>query len=482
MSQSYERDPMRWRVLSVLLVSVFMSLVSVGIVNVALPSMQAGLEATQSQLQWVLSGYALTFGIVLVAAGRAGDVYGRGALFIAGVTVFTASSIMAGLSPSAYWLDVARFIQGIGSGLLNPQALGMIQQYFSGNERGKAFGAYGTAVGVAVATGPLVGGFLIKVVGEDDGWRWTLLVNVPIGVLAIILALLWFPRPLLKRRRQKLSYTGTTVLRRRPDLDPVGAVLLAGAVFAVLFPFVETRTGGLTWLLVPFGLMLAATWVWWERRYRARGREPMVDLNIFRTRSFTNGTTLISLYFLGATSIWVLVALYMQEGLGHSALASGAVGLPNAVMSAITANVGSRLVVRAGRIVVVAGMITVLISLALSILVIQLHHQVGVSEWWLLATLGLLGAGQGSVISPNQALTLADVPVKYGGSSGGIMQTGQRVGTSVGIAVVTAITFAVLNTSDWTSATTVGFMTIAVAIAIALAVALADMRMRRPTG
>lgn len=482
MTETEPADPTRWRVLAVLLVAVFMSLMSVGILNVALPSITTGLHASQAQLQWVLSGYALTFGIILVAAGRAGDVYGRGVLFIAGVTIFTGSSIWAGLSPSPYWLDVARFVQGIGSGLINPQALGMIQHYFRGEERGKAFGAYGTSVGVAVATGPLVGGLLINLVGVEDGWRWTFFVNVPIGLLAIILAVIWFPRPLVNRPRSAQS--GTSRGRHKPDLDPIGAVLLGLSVFAVLFPFVETDTigFGLTWLLLPAGLALCWLWVRWERNYASRGREPMVELDIFRTRSFSRGTTLISLYFLGGTSVWVLVALYMQKGLEHSALEAGAVGVPNAVLSAVTANVGSRMVVRAGRIVVVVGMITVLTSLGLSILVLQLHQSIGLSEWWLLATLGLLGAGQGAVISPNQTLTLADVPVHYAGSSGGIMQTGQRVGTSIGIALVTAVVFATLSTSDWTTATTAGLATIAVAIAVALGVALQDMRVRTAPG
>src|SRR5699024_2205672 len=137
-----------------------MSLVSVSIVNVALPSIQQGLNASDSDVQWVLAGYALTFGVFLVAAGRAGDLLGRGGFFILGVAVFTVSSIVAGMAPNADALNAARFVQGVGSGVLNPQGIGMIQQYFRGAERGKAFGYFGSVVGVAVGIGPVLGGLL----------------------------------------------------------------------------------------------------------------------------------------------------------------------------------------------------------------------------------------------------------------------------------------------------------------------------------
>ncbi|WP_026534953.1 MFS transporter [Arthrobacter sp. H14] len=467
--EAYAPDPARWRVLSVLLVTIFMSLVGVSIVNVALPSIQQGLGATQSDIQWVLSGYALTFGVVLVAAGRAGDILGRGPLFIAGVSVFTLSSIAAGLAPDPLSLNIARFVQGVGSGLLNPQAVGMIQQYFRGAERGRAFGYFGTVVGLSVAVGPLLGGLLIELGGVENGWRWTFLVNVPVGILAIVLALRWFPRPLRAGRMGS----------RRRDLDPIGALLLGLAVLTVLLPFVETDSSAWIWALLPASGLLVLLWALWERRYKARGRSPMVDLAIFRTASFSNGALLVSLYFTGMTSIFVLIALYFQEGLGHSALESGAVGVPSAILGAIAANWGGKVVMRFGRKLVIGGMFCALAGLALSILVIQLAAAGMISEWWLLASLGLVGVGQGAVITPNQTLTLADVPLEYAGSSGGIMQTGQRIGTSVGIAMITAVAFAVLGMSNWPQAITAGFIVIGAVILLALVVAFHDLHRRQ---
>src|SRR5690554_5629254 len=212
-------DPIRWRILVVILMAIIMSLISVSVVNVALASIQDGLNASQSDIQWVLSGYALTFGVVLVSAGRAGDLMGRGGIFILGVVIFTLASVAAGLALDADWVNGARFVQGVGSGFMNPQALGMIQQYFKGSERGRAFGFFGTTVGVSVAIGPVIGGLLIQLGGLEIGWRLTFLINVPVGLLTIVLALLWFPRPLIHKPKLQ-EHKGLS------SLDPIGALLL----------------------------------------------------------------------------------------------------------------------------------------------------------------------------------------------------------------------------------------------------------------
>lgn len=466
-----------------------MSLIGVSIVNVALPSIHVALDASQSDMQWVLSGYALTFGVVLVAAGRAGDLMGRGGLFLIGVAIFTLSSVAAGFSPDAAWLNGARFVQGIGSGLLNPQGLGMIQQYFRGAERGRAFGYFGTVVGFSVAIGPVLGGLLIELGGLELGWRLTFLVNVPIGIAVLILGLKWFPRPLIRRPAPALPAAPRGGRgRRRPagrcpggwrSLDPVGSILLGLAVLCVLYPFMESRAAPLTWLLLPLGAVLTAAWVRWERRAARLGHSPMVDLRIFATSSFSNGVLIMALYFLGMTSVWVLVALYVQEGLGMSALESGMFGIPAALLSSWAADWAGRRVMRYGRKIVIGGLLLALAGLGLSMAVILLQARGLASPWWLLVTLSFIGLAQGSVISPNQALTLMDVPLDYAGSSGAIMQTGQRIGTSVGIAMITAAVFWTLEAASWPTAAIAGFGVIALVVLAALAVAFKDLRDRR---
>lgn len=459
-------DPVRWRILFVLLVAIFMSLIGVSIVNVALPTIRESLGATQSDLQWVLSGYALTFGVILVAAGRAGDIMGRGGLFLIGVGIFTAASVAAGLAPDADWLNAARFVQGIGSGVLNPQGIGKIQNYFRGDARGRAFGYFGTTVGLSVAIGPVLGGFLIQVGGPDLGWRLTFLVNVPIGIITIILGLMWFPRPLIRR----LPRTGSGLR----SLDPVGAVLLALAVLAILFPFVEARGNPSLWLLLPLGVVLVWLWVKWEQYYVRRGLSPMVNLKIFATPSYRNGISIMTLYFMGMTSVWVLIAIYVQEDDGKTALEAGFFGVPAALLSAYAAHWSGNRVRQFGRKLVIGGLFLALAGLVLSILVIVLHEAGHISVWWLMASLSFVGMAQGAVISPNQTLTLAEVPLDYAGSSGAIMQTGQRIGTAVGIAVITAATFSALAVSSWSTAITVGFGLISLVIILALFVSIKD--------
>lgn len=471
-------DPKRWKILAVLLVAMFMSLLAVSIVNVVLPSIQQGLGASESDLQWVLSGYALTFGIVLVAAGRSGDLLGRGPLFIIGVAIFTLSSVAAGLAPTPLSLNIARFVQGLGSGLLNPQVVGMIQQYFRGAERGRAYGALGTVVGVSVAVGPVLGGVIIQFVGVAEGWRWTFLVNIPFGIVAIILALRWFPKPLFLKAAPAQAAGGVPVKTTR-DLDPVGAVLLGAAVLALLFPFVERSLGWQMWGLLPVGVLLLATWVWWEKRYLARGRSPMVDIFLFKTNSFSVGTLIAGLYFLGITGVWVLIAIYVQNGLNESALAAGMVGLPAAIMGAYCSHWSGQRVMDTGRKIIIIGLISALFGLILTVVAIQLIAVAGISFWWLAVTLTFIGAAQGLVITPNQTLTLADVPLEYSGSAGGILQTAQRIGTAMGLAIITGVVFSVLETNTWRSAITVGLLVIVVIAVATLVVALLELRDRK---
>jgi len=466
-------DPRRWRILFVLLTAIFLTLMSVSVVNVALASIQKGLNASHADIQWVLSGYALTFGVVLVSAGRAGDLMGRGGFFILGAALFTLASIAAGLAPDANWLNAARFVQGVGSGFLNPQGIGMIQQYFSGAERGRAFGLFGTSVGLSVAIGPIMGGFLIELGGADIGWRLTFLINVPIGLLTIFLAFKWFPRPLIHPPKVKQRRGGLS------SLDPIGALLLALAVLALLFPFVESQISIYVWALLPISFVLMFLWVRWERFYTKQGFSPMVNLDIFGVASFRNGILIMALYFLGMTSIWVLIPMFVQLGVGFSAFQAGMIGIPSALFSAYASDWAGKRVHRYGRSVVIGGLLFALFGVGSSIGVILLHQYYGLNIWWLLLTLGFFGIGQGATISPNQALTLAEVPLDYAGSSGAVMQTGQRIGTSVGIAIITAIVFMLEPISSWFTAVVAGFATIFVIILLSLLVAIKDLRDRR---
>ncbi|MBM0258745.1 MFS transporter [Micromonospora sp. 4G55] len=397
-------DRRRWQALGVGLVAAFMTLLDVSIVNVAVPSMDRALHASPSDLQWVLSGYALTFGLILVPAGRFGDARGRRTAFVVGVALFTLTSALAGLATSPAWLVTARLLQGAAAGVVNPQVTGLIQQLFPGAERGRAFGLLGATIGISTAVGPLLGGLLIQLGGEEHGWRWVFFVNVPVGILAVVLG--W-----------RLLPTRPTGQPDRHRLDPVGVLLLGVGVLLLLLPLVQREQwqSPWKWALVPAGLAVLVGFGLWERRY-ARHRTPLFDLRLFRLRSYTLGALIALVYFGGFTAIFFIFTLYLQNGLGYSALIAGLAITPFALGSALASTLGGRIVNRFGRPLVGIGLVVVVIGLGTVVIVLRGSPQHSVP---LLTAVPLLVAGLGSglVITPNQTLTLSQVPVPQAGSA-----------------------------------------------------------------
>ncbi len=452
-------DRQRWPALALGLVAAFMTLLDVSIVNVAVPSIQQALDAGPNALQWVLSGYALTFGLVLVPAGRYGDARGRRNIFAFGLALFTLASVAAGRARSPVWLIGARLAQGAAAGLINPQVTGLIQQLFRPAERGRPFGMLGATVGISTAVGPLLGGLLIQLVGPHEGWRWVFYVNVPVGIAAIVFALRLLP-----------DHGG----RGGGSLDPVGVTLLGLGVVLILLPLVERAQwhGWQKWLLVPAGLAVLAGFTGWEYRYRRRG-QPVFDLALFRLRSYTLGAVIALSYFAGFTAIFFVLTLYLQNGLRYSALVAGLAVTPFALGAALSSALGGRIVNRYGRPLVATGLS--LVGVGLGAIVVILHFIPGRgAPLAMAAPLAVAGLGSGLVITPNQTLTLTEVPVPQAGSAAGMLQTGQRVGSALGIAVVGAIFFSTLNRPDSGFASafrealliTIGFVLIALAFAL----------------
>ena len=435
-----------------------MALVAVSIVNVALPSVEAGLGASSTDMQWVLSGYTLTFAIVLVAAGRAGDLYGRERLFIAGTVLFGLASLVAALSPSILVLNISRAVMGVGAGLMNPQSTGIIQQYYRGADRARAFAMMGAIVGFAVAIGPVFGGAIIGWFPEGEGWRWTMGINVPLSLISVILAVMWLPK--------------TPRSDGKHDLDPIGALLLGAAVLLFMLPFMMASDNINTWWFAPAGIIVGIVWFAWEQHYRYSGRSPMVNMALFRNPGFTLGTAMITVFFAGTTTVWVLIAQFVQYGAGESALMAGLIGLPSSFISIYTSYIGGRLVMKHGRWLVVTGLGISIVGLILTVW--SAFAIVDGAPIWILSIAVLpLGFGAGWITSPNQTLTLRDVPSNYGGTAGGIMQTGQRIGTAVGTAAVTGLYFTHLS-SGYDVAFLWGYVLIGIFMTIALIIAVVD--------
>ncbi|MET0191212.1 MAG: MFS transporter [Pseudonocardia sediminis] len=465
-----EPDPRRWKALWVTLVAGFMSLLDVSIVAVALPSMQRGLDTTPGGVQWVVSGYALTFGLALVPAGRLGDAFGRRRMFLIALALFVLFSVAAGAAPSIEWLAAARLAQGLAAGMLAPQNSGLIQNLFSGDERGRAFGLFGATVGISTAVGPIVGGVILALFGEAEGWRWIFFVNLPIGIVALVLAARLIP-----------PVPGAGEGHR--GIDWVGVGLLGGAVLAVLLPLVQAESGGLgrLWWLFGVGAVLGGAFVLWERRVLRRETEPLLDVRLVTaTPGYAWGAALGAVYFVGFSGVWIVLAQFFQSGLGYTPLQSGLTVAPFALGSAFSAAWGGRLVQRHGRRLTVFGLVVVIAGFGTAALLLGTLDP-SVVGWAIAPAMLVGGIGGGFVISPNLTMTLREVPVRMAGSAGGALQTGQRIGATIGTAALPGVFYAVLASGggDYQAAISLTLVATLVVLLLVLVIALADLRAGR---
>ena len=427
-------DRVRWEAFAVCAAVAALTILDLSKINVGLPTIEHSLGGGPTELQLIVAGYALAFGLALVPAGRLGDIHSRKAMFVIGLTSFVLASLVCAIAPNIQALVAGRILQGVAAGIQMPQVLGLIQQLFHGRERGRAFGLFGAIIGLSTAFGPALGGLLIAVGGEADGWRLLFWMNIPLGLLALVFALRLLPT------RQQHE-------RKHTELDLVGILLLGVAIFSLMLPFVLT-TGGPDddparwfWLI---GLVAAgAAFVFWERNFLARGKSPVIQFALFRVDSYRNGILIATAYFAAIPAIFLLTTLYLQQGLGLAAVFAGMVSIPFALVSAYTSWIGGRLVERMGRRLVVLGLALVLLGFSLS-LPIAAYAPTGWVPWLLAAAMVLAGAGGGLVISPNQTLTLEDVPVAQGGVAGSVAQVGQRAGTAIGVAGASSTYFATI--------------------------------------
>jgi MFS family permease len=412
------------------------------------------MGASAAEVQWVVSGYALMFGLALIPAGRVGDALGRRRMFVVASAAFVACSAVAGAAPNPPTLIAARLAQGLAVGVLAPQNSALIVQLFPDDERGRAFGAFGAVTGLSMALGPVVGGLILALASGADGWRWVFYVNVPMGAVVLLLALWFVPR----------GGRG-----RRGYVDVTGAVLLGGAVLCVLLPLVQAGSGGIArlWWLFPAALVLAAVFLAWERRRR----EPLVDLRLLaRTPGYLSGVLVGAAYFFGFSGVWLVFSLFFQLGLGYSPLQSGLAVTPFAVGVAASAMVGGRLAGRLGPMLVVVGLVLAFVGLVATVVVLLVVPPTS-TAWAVAAPLLLAGIGGGCVVPTNTAMTLRRIPPHGAGAAGGVLQTGQRLGAAVGAAAVAGAFYMVLEVADFATAVSVGVGGAALGVGVALTIA-----------
>ncbi|MFT4122857.1 MAG: MFS transporter [Microbacteriaceae bacterium] len=425
-----------WAALAVVLVGTFMALLDTTIVNVALPTIRDSIDADEATLAWIVSGYALAYGLLLIPAGRVGDRYGHKWVFVVGLAVFTLASLAAGLASDPGQLIVARVVQGFGGGIFFPPVTALIQLLFPPAKRGAAFAIMGAVIGVSTALGPLIGGLLIEALGDENGWRWIFAVNIPIGVVGVIAAIVVIP-----------------AVRAGEDAatDILGLLLLAAGISAILVPLIQGQDEGWplwTFLSLAGGVLLLLLFWLWESRLERRGVSPLVPPRLFSHPQFTGGTLLAMIYFAAFTSVFFVIALLWQTGLGHSALEAGLLTVPFALGNIAGAPLSDRIAQRLGRGVLLIGTALVALGLVGVWLVLVLVPAGELTSWQFLGPLAAAGLGNGLFIAPNARFIVATVDRAEAGAASGVIGTVQRIGSAIGIAVVSSVLFAIADVDD----------------------------------
>ncbi len=407
----------KWWTLVAVSFGLFMIMLDNTVVNVALPSIRRDLGISISELEWVVNAYALTFGVLLLTGGKLADMLGRRAIFIAGLVVFTGASLWCGLAGGAASLIAARTVQGVGAALMNPATLSIITATFPPRQRGTAIGIWAGVSALALAIGPLVGGLIT----ERVNWNWIFFINVPIGIVAIVAAFL-----LIKESRD-------TSAEQRPDV--AGLATSAIFLFSLIYALIEGNSYGWGSARILGAFAIAAVSLAAFLVLEARQRLPMLDLSLFRNRTFSGANTTMLLVALAMFGVFFYVSLYMQQILRFSPIQAGASFLPMTVLIILFAPLAGRYSDRIGsRALAGTGMLLLAVSLFL-------FSRLGVHSdfWHLLPGMLVGGTGMALTMTPTTAAAMSAVSRDKAGVGSAVINSMRQVGGSLGIAVMGAI-------------------------------------------
>jgi EmrB/QacA subfamily drug resistance transporter len=407
----------KWWTLAAVAFGLFMIMLDNTVVNVALPSIQRDFQTDLSELEWVVNGYALTFGVLMLTGGKLADLLGRRRIFITGLAIFTAASLACGLATSAEFLIGARVVQGVGSALMNPATLSIIIATFPPRQRGMAIGIWAGVSAMALAVGPLLGGLIT----EHIDWSWVFFINVPVGILGIVVA------------RLVIDESRDTSAEQRLDLP--GLVVSAIALFALTYGLIEANQHGWTSPLILTLFAIAAVGLVAFVLLELHQRVPMLDLTLFKNPTFAGANTVMLLVGLAMFGIFLFVTLYMQNVLGYSPTQAGAAFLPMTILIVIFAPLAGKLSDRVGSRWLMAGGL-VLISLSL---LLDTRFDASSTYWDILPAFVVGGIGMGFAMTPTTAAAMGSVPVDKAGVGSAVLNSMRQVGGSLGIAVLGAI-------------------------------------------
>ncbi|GAY08132.1 MFS transporter [Pseudonocardia sp. N23] len=424
---------LRWVALVVVLVAEIMDLLDATVVGIAAPSIQRELGGGATTIQWIAAGYTLAYAVGLVTGGRLGDLYGRRRIFLVGLTGFVVFSALCGLAPTPGVLIACRVLQGLAGAILIPQGFGIVKSTFPPKELGAAFGAFGPAMGLAAVGGPILAGGLIAWDLGGAGWRTVFLVNVPIGLACLALAL----RVLPESRGERTA---------RPD--PLGTALVTAGLLLLVFPLVQGRELGWpawTYVMMAAAVPVLGVFAWHQVRRARTGRSPLVEPALFRARAFSGGMAVGLVFFAGMTGLFLVLGLYLQLGPGFTPLRAGLVLAPWALGVAVGATLsGTWLGRRFGRPVLQGG--AVVMAAGIAGIVLTLHVAPPSTGWELAPALLVSGIGMGLFIAPFFDIVLAGVTLPMVGSASGVLNADQQLGSAIGVAVLGTVFFSTATT------------------------------------
>jgi EmrB/QacA subfamily drug resistance transporter len=427
--------PYRWRwfALFVILAAEVMDLLDSLVTTIASPAIREDLGGSLSLIQWLGAAYTLAMAVGLLTGGRLGDMYGRRRMFIVGAVGFTVASAVCGLAPSGGVLIGARVVQGLLGAVMIPQGLGIIKQIFPPKEMAAAFGIFGPVMGMSSVGGPVLAGWLVDADWFGHGWRMIFLINLPLGLAAVLGALRFIP--------------ADSPVATRPRWDLTGMGLAAAGSLLLVYPLVQGRE--LDWPLWTFGMLAASVVLfvifgWYEVRRERAGADPLVVPALFRKRAFTGGLVAGVVFFAALIGLSLTTSLYFQLGLGWSPLKAGLTGLPQALGAVIGfVAAGSGLTARLGRTLLQAG--GVVMAAGAGVLWWTVDHVAGdVTPWHLAPALAVMGIGMGLFMAPFFDMVLAGVEPHESGSASGTLTAVQQLGGALGIAVLGTVLFGLL--------------------------------------
>jgi len=416
----------KWLELAIVLSAPLLSVIDVFIINVAIPAIKKGVHGTNGEVQFVIAGYLLGYAAFLITGGRAGDHFGRKKVFFWGMLSFTVMSALCGLSVTPFQLIATRFFQGVSASFMLPQTIAFILILFTDTkERAKAFGLFGITLGGAAVIGQVLGGYLSEMHSAIDGWRLIFFINVPIGAMTLIATRLYLTEA-NARGNNKFDYSGIFIL--------------TAALFCLIFPLIEGREAG--WPLWSIGLIALSFGIFTyfinnQKKKLRENRNPLIDVRLFRIRDFNIGLLAVLFHFMLHTSYLLLSAVYLQNGLGISAIQCGLYFVVPGILFMVSSVAASKLIIRFGKRVLQVGALIMGVGFFLQMSL----WRPGTDTWLVVLLMSVWGLGNGLVLPSLLNIALKSVPAEYAGAAAGVYSTFQQTASALGVSIIGGVFF-----------------------------------------